>query len=206
MRASFTCRKRRLRPASSSAIRTRSTAAICATTSSRPCRAAVEVGVAALRFNFRGVGSSEGSFGQGIAEQDDVAAALAYLRDLPEIDSQRIALAGYSFGAAVALRAAAGGLRGLIAISTPTVSGPLPQVEGVCPLLLISGDRDEYSDPKELARWAETIGPQARLVILPGVDHFWWGSADRLEEAVSNFLAKHLGGGRVEPADDKARP
>src|SRR6266540_978811 len=67
------------------------------------CDTAVAEGIAALRFNFRGAGASEGRYDNGVGEQDDVRAALTYLRGLPEVDSARVALAGYSFGAAVAL-------------------------------------------------------------------------------------------------------
>ncbi|MGH9200861.1 MAG: alpha/beta hydrolase [Vicinamibacterales bacterium] len=153
------------------------------------CEAAVENGLAALRFNFRGVGRSEGGFGAGTDERDDALAALGHLRSLLEIDQDSIALAGYSFGAGVAMRAASPELRALIAVSSPTIaagglrSNPLP-----CPILLIAGDRDEFSDPEALKRFAEESG--AELVILPGVDHFWWGSDDRLKENVSSFLER----------------
>ena len=53
------------------------------------CAAAIEGGIAALRFNFRGTGNSEGRYDNGIGEQDDVRAALAYLRELPEVHSER---------------------------------------------------------------------------------------------------------------------
>lgn len=156
------------------------------------CEAAVNSGVAALRFNFRGVGASEGAFDNGIGEQRDVAAAVTHLRSLPEVDPDRIALAGYSFGAAIALRAADQENRALVAVSTPTINGGLPRIEATCPILLIAGDRDEYSDPNALASFAEAAGPQAELIILPGVDHFWWGSNDCLAEATSAFLARTL--------------
>ena len=70
------------------------------------CEAAVAQGLVALRFNFRGVGASQGTHEQGRGERSDVAAALAYLRSLPEIDSGRVGLAGYSFGAAMAATSA----------------------------------------------------------------------------------------------------
>src|SRR5438093_13365536 len=69
------------------------------------CQTAAADGIVALRFNFRGAGGSEGSYDYGVGEQDDVGAALAYLRELPEVDGARVALAGYSFGAAIALQA-----------------------------------------------------------------------------------------------------
>ena len=59
--------------------------------------------IAAFRFNFRGVGKSEGDFGEGITEQEDVKAALAFISTTPDIDQKRTGLAGYSFGAGVAL-------------------------------------------------------------------------------------------------------
>src|SRR5688572_7322236 len=61
------------------------------------CVTALENGIAGLRFNFRGASGSEGRYDNGIGEQDDVRAALAYVRGLPEVDSDRVALAGYSF-------------------------------------------------------------------------------------------------------------
>ncbi len=156
------------------------------------CETAVGNGIAALRFNFRGVGHSEGAFDKGAGERRDAAAALNCLRKLPEIDPARIALAGYSFGAAVALSTADADIKAIIAVSPPTVSGMIAQTEVPCPLLFIAGDRDEYSNPDDLARFAKAAGPNAEVVILPGVDHFWWGSDDRLSEAVSAFLAGTL--------------
>jgi alpha/beta superfamily hydrolase len=62
----------------------------------------------------------------------------------------------------------------------------------MCPVLFVSGDRDDYSDPAELQRLAEGLGERAELVVIPGVDHFWAGSDDRLKDAVSAFLTAHL--------------
>ncbi len=156
------------------------------------CQVAVDSGVAALRFNFRGVGASGGAHDNGRGERQDVAAALVHLRSLPEIDGDRTALAGYSFGAAMAVLSVDETTRALICVSTPTISGAISQIDASCPVLLVSGDRDEYSDTATLARISEPLGDRAELVILPGVDHFWWGSDDRLAEIVSAFLANHL--------------
>ena len=152
-------------------------------------RAALDSGFAALRFNFRGVGESEGTHTGGQTEPDDVKAACAFLAGQPEIDSERVALAGYSFGAAMALLAAADvSPAGLALVSLPTITGALSPPDGAFPLLLVSGDRDEYSDTAALARLAEAAGDRARLEVMPGVDHFWSGSDDRLIETVSGFL------------------
>jgi len=152
-------------------------------------RAALDSGFAALRFNFRGVGESEGAHTGGQAEPDDVKAACAFLAEQPEIDSERVALAGYSFGAAMALLASPGvSPSGLALVSLPTIAGELSPPDGAVPLLLVSGDRDEYSDTAALARLAEAAGERARLEVMPGVDHFWAGSDDRLIETTATFL------------------
>ena len=116
------------------------------------CETAVNAGVAALRFNFRGVGASHGSHDKGRGEREDVAAALKYLRSLPEIDETRVGLAGYSFGAAMAALSVDEQTPALIAVSTPTMSDAITQIDAACPTLLVSGDRDEYSDPDALRR------------------------------------------------------
>ena len=156
------------------------------------CETAVACGVAALRFNFRGVGGSEGSHSGGPGERSDAAGALTYLRGLPEIDAARVALAGYSFGALIALMAADAQLKAVIAVSAPTADDWSSQVSVACPVLFVSGDRDEYCDPEALQHIASAIGPNADLVVMSGADHFWWGAEKRLAQAVSAFLREHL--------------
>ena len=155
------------------------------------CAAAIENGIAALRFNFRGTGNSEGRYDNGIGEQDDARAALAYLRDLPEVDPRRIALAGYSFGAAVALRATNADLRAFVAVSLPTMM-PLDGVTIACPSLFVLGDEDEYSDADDLTEFVRGLGPQAELKLLPGLGHFWFGVERDLKDIVAPFLKAHL--------------
>src|SRR5690606_755555 len=70
------------------------------------CQALADAGIASLRFNYRGVGDSEGEYGDGLGERTDAAAALAYLRQLAQADQDRMGIVGYSFGATVALAAA----------------------------------------------------------------------------------------------------
>jgi len=158
------------------------------------CETAVASGVAALRFNFRGTGRSEGRYDHGIGEQEDVRAALEYLRSLPEVDAECVALAGYSFGAAVAARAASDpDLRAFIGVSLPTTM-PLEGVTLACPALFVSGDEDEYSDADDLTEFVRSLGPQAKLKLLPGLGHFWFGVEHDLKEIVASFLTAHLPG------------
>ena len=156
------------------------------------CAAAIEDGTAALRFNFRGTGNSEGRYDNGNGEHDDVCAALAYLRELPEVDSQRIALAGYSFGAGVAVRVASDpNLRAFIGVSLPTMM-PLDGVTLGCPALFVSGDEDEYSEADDLTEFVRSLGARAELRLLPGLGHFWFGVERDLKEIVAPFLKTHL--------------
>lgn len=156
------------------------------------CAVAVENGIAALRFNFRSTGNSEGRYDQGSGEQDDVRGALAYLREQPEIDGERLALAGYSFGAGVAVRVAAGqDLRAVVGVSLPTIT-PIDGVTIDCPALFVSGDQDEYSDADDLTDFVNSLGPEAELKLLPGLGHFWFGVERDLQEIVAPFLKAHL--------------
>jgi uncharacterized protein len=156
------------------------------------CAVAVENGIAALRFNFRGTGNSEGRYDNGNGEQDDVKAALGYFRGLPEIDPERVALAGYSFGAGVAVRVAAGAdMRAFIGVSLPTMM-PVDGVTIDCPALFVSGDQDEYSDADDLTDFISGLGPHAGLKLLPGLGHFWFGVERDLQEIVAPFLKRHL--------------
>jgi alpha/beta superfamily hydrolase len=157
-------------------------------------RAAIGVGAAALRFNFRGVGASEGSFDNGIGEQKDVEGALEHMRGLPEIDASRIAVAGYSFGSMVVLRYAhlRDDLAAVVLVSNPTKRGPRLELSMRVPTLFVTGDRDEYCDGALLMEYRDQIGDDVTVVVHDGVDHFWWGSDDRLMETVSGFLRDHL--------------
>lgn len=155
-------------------------------------RASLAAGHAALRFNFRGVGESTGAYDNGEGEMDDVRAALDHLRSLPEIHAQRVSLAGYSFGAMVAVRVASGrdDLAGMVAVSNPTKRGPKLELRLLCPTLFVTGDRDEYCDGELLKEYREQIGPDVTVEVFPGVDHFWWGSDDRLIESITAFLLR----------------
>jgi uncharacterized protein len=152
-------------------------------------RAAQELaraGWAALRFNFRGVGSSEGLHDAGRGEVDDYRAAV----DLAErTHGLPLVAGGFSFGSAVALREIANDPRAsaVLAIGLPlaTDSGrnvPFPSV----PALFVTGERDSYGPPDVLERW---VAGRARVVIVPGADHFFEGRLDALGTAISEFLA-----------------
>ena len=158
------------------------------------CQALAETGIASLRFNYRGVGRSEGKYGDGLGERTDAAAALTHLRQLAELEQDRVGIVGYSFGATVALTAADERVAAAAAISTPSFSQGIPALAIRCPTLLISGEQDEIAPAASLATLARTIGPQCQVAVVPGADHFWWGYEEELAKLVTQFLRQCLVG------------
>ena len=152
------------------------------------CRALAERGCAALRFNFRGIGRSDGDFDPGQAAQDDACAALAHLASLPEVDAKRIGLVGYSFGAMVAAEVASGALQALALVSPPVGMADLRVAWG-CPALVVAGDGDDFAPADRLHTIAEAPGVELHLVA--GADHFWGGYEDELGEPLAEFFGRH---------------
>src|SRR5207249_1720638 len=107
------------------------------------CEGLEAAGIAALRFDFRGVGGSEGTHGDGVAELDDVRGALDFLAAQPGIDPERIGLAGYSFGARVSLSVVADvpRIRALLCVAPP-LREPIPAENLPCPYLVLVGNQD----------------------------------------------------------------
>ena len=144
-----------------------------------------EAGFTTLAFNFRGVGGSEGTHGEGRTEVADVAGALAYLRAALGAEPRCVAVAGYSFGSHVGGRAAAAdpGV-GLYLGVAPVVArydyGFLAGVRGR--VALIAGARDEYSDAARLEALATSLPTRPWLRVLP-TDHFFADVLDDLAAA-----------------------
>jgi alpha/beta superfamily hydrolase len=153
------------------------------------CQSLVERGIAALRFNFRGAGNSEGEHDGGEGEQDDIRGALDYVRSLPEIDDKRIGLIGYSFGAVVASEVASGDLRALGLVSPPLEFADIKLAWG-CPALIVGGDMDHLAPVERLEIVSQT--PGVELFIVSGADHSWWGCDDELGEALGQFFSNHM--------------
>lgn len=154
-------------------------------------RSFIGQGIIALRFNFRGVNESDGTFDDGKGELDDVFAAMDGLSSrFPQLP---LWISGFSFGAAMAILAAAEQRpAGLISIA-PAVSRfmkPLPS-QPDCPWLILQGDQDELVDVDETIAWVNGLDPGPELQILAGADHFFHGKLILLREAVEAFIAKH---------------
>jgi alpha/beta superfamily hydrolase len=149
-------------------------------------------GFATLRFNFRGVGHSDGEFDNGNGEADDAIAAIRFLTAQKGVRADGAVLAGYSFGAMTAVRAAASvdEVAAIVVVALPL--GMIdPSALGAItkPIVLVAGDEDSYCPANHLATLAKRLGPLARLKIIPGADHFFGGREREITAAIDEALA-----------------
>jgi alpha/beta superfamily hydrolase len=147
-------------------------------------RACEETGMPSLRFNFRGVGESNGSFDAGVGETADADAVAAWgERRWP---GRRLLIAGFSFGAYVALRLAqARAAERLITIAPPVQRFAFAELRAPgCPWLIVQGEADDVVDAAAVGAWCRDLMPAPRLVLLPGVGHFFHGRLQELREIV----------------------
>lgn len=155
-------------------------------------RACAQRGWYALRFNFRGVGASEGNWTGGVEESDDIGAAVAHARALAP--GLPLGLVGYSFGALMALRWSSRGDRAdalvLVGLPLRSVTGrdnDLPSVpDGK---LIVAAEHDQFGSAAELRERF----PHARIAEVRGTDHFFVGHRDELQRLVTDELARTLG-------------
>ena len=145
-------------------------------------------GYTTFRFNFRGVGQSEGNYDEGIGEQEDVLAGLSYLDGLGK---SSIDLAGYSFGAWVN----ALGLKGfdhakrMIMVSPPvnfidfSFLGYNARIQ-----LVIAGSEDDIAPPGMIKGMLQAWNPEVHFNIIQGADHFYGGKTDEIQKIIRDFL------------------
>jgi alpha/beta superfamily hydrolase len=154
-----------------------------------------QASLVSFRFNFRGVGESQGEFGQAIGEQADVKAAISFLITLGEVDSKRIGLAGYSAGAAfgVPVGASDARIKALAAVSPPLSMFNFSFLESCSkPRFLISGDRDNLTAVDQFFGFCRNLDEPKQYEIVEGADHFWWGYEPCLAAKVTDFFLEVL--------------
>ena len=157
----------------------------------RAAKALQHHGLAVLRFNFRGVGRSEGAHDYGRGEQDDVRAALDEMaRRFPSLPQ---VLGGFSFGSVMASRVggADARVRALFALGLPIRSlEDTSYLQGVTkPRLFVQGEHDEYGGRDAIGALVEPLAPPRELIVVPGADHFFTGHLDALQAAVDGWAA-----------------
>lgn len=152
-------------------------------------RALHALGLPVLRFNFRGVGASQGTHDEGRGERDDVRAALEELaRHYP---GRPLVLAGFSFGAGVGLPVGCADARvvELIGLGVPVAHQDLSELGGCDkPTLLVHGEHDQFTPVEQVRALAAGLPGPAQLVVIEGVDHFFTGRLDRLEQVVREWM------------------
>lgn len=156
----------------------------------RIARAFQDSGFAVLRFNFRGVGRSEGEHDDGIGEQDDLRAAIELVEE--KYPKAEIWVAGFSFGSVVMLRAAScdDRVRAIVAAGVPVSKYDLRTI-GRCkkPKLFVQGSLDQFGSADVLERMFASVDEPKQLKIIEGGEHFFEGHLNELVEAVASFIS-----------------
>jgi alpha/beta superfamily hydrolase len=148
-------------------------------------------GYATLRFNFRGVGASEGEHDGGPGEVDDAVAATTFMLAQPGVRKRGFVMAGYSFGAMVGVSAGyeRADVARIIAVALPIAMADVRIPEHPTkPILLVSGDVDSYSPASGVKALNEKIGDSARAEIIAGADHFFGGREAELSRVIADAL------------------
>jgi alpha/beta superfamily hydrolase len=151
-------------------------------------RALNDLGMPAVRFNFRGVGASDGKYSDGIGETDDVLAVVRWATE--NYPAAKLWLAGFSFGALVSYRAALEtDTDQLISIAPPVDRfKDLASEQPICPWLIVQGDADDVVSCDEVVAWVNELQPGPELIVFPGAGHFFHGQLIQLRAALVDSL------------------
>jgi len=157
----------------------------------RAGKAAMEAGFAALRFNFRGVGASTGSFDEGIGEKEDVGFVIDWLeKKYPGIP---LALLGFSFGAWVGLQAACADprIQAIAGLGLPLNFYDFDfLIENRKPALFIAGTQDEFCPRDRMERFTRRLPPTSKVLLVEGADHFFARELDQVQSLITDFLCE----------------
>jgi len=144
-------------------------------------------GYSTLKFNFRGVGRSQGTYDNGLGEQKDVLSALSFLADM---GMERIDLAGYSFGAWVNAHALQKDTltEQMIMVSPPVGFMDFKSIVTMNPLkFVVTGNRDDIAPADVIEKMISTWNPDARFEVIDGADHFYGGYLNQLEAVLASI-------------------
>jgi uncharacterized protein len=146
------------------------------------------MGVSTVRFNFRGVMKSEGKFDNGDGELDDLLAVIDWVQR--ERVKNEIWLAGFSFGAYVAAKAATQiPVSKLVTIAPPIQHFPLQNLPPItCTWVLVQGELDDVVPPNEVFDWAESRNPKPIIIRFPQAGHYFHGQLGELRARIEEAL------------------
>ena len=157
------------------------------------CNTLASRGIYALRFNFRGVGNSQGGFDNGRGEKKDSLAALTFLAQHDNVDQERLGILGYSFGGAIALINGVEDER-IIAIGAVSPSGLPDFTKCSKPRLVISGRKDMVVPAASITEQEGEIkgNGEGSLQIIEEADHFWFGYEEEISQKIASFFEEQL--------------
>ncbi|MDR7091806.1 alpha/beta hydrolase [Cellvibrio fibrivorans] len=152
-----------------------------------------DLGIHVLRFNFRGVGKSEGSFDNAVGEVDDLLAVIAWAKQ--QLPQSPLLLAGFSFGSSIAAQASyqVDGLQHLTLVAPPVERYPYDR-EGQfpSPLAVIQGDKDERVIAEGVYQWVATLQSPAELLRYPEAGHFFHGYLTQIKNDLTQVLLRQI--------------
>lgn len=155
----------------------------------RIAQALGDIGMPVLRFNYRGVGRSTGSFDEGRGESDDIRSALDALTE--RYPGAPVCLAGFSFGSWIGLPIAREDARvsQMIGVGVPVATlGVVALDDTTKHKLFVQGERDEYGPQAAIERWYAQVAPPKRLTIVPNADHFFTHEQTQLYQAIIDYF------------------
>jgi len=172
----------------------------------RAAQAFLELGLRTLRFNFRGVGCSTGTFDDGIGEEEDIRAALDWL-ELGGIRESPVVLGGLSFGSMVGMAVGVADPRvaALVGMGTPIHIYDYSYLsDAEKPVLIIQGERDEFGSAGEVRQVMEALGDHVTVEGIPGSGHLFEGHFQEVQTAIRKFFSEGPGARALAGALEKA--
>ena len=151
-------------------------------------RAFRDLSITSIRFNYRGVGKSEGTYAEGIGETEDALAVIKWAEK--KWPGSKIWLAGFSFGAFVSLRAAtlSTNIAQLISIAPAVNHADFSDLHPHCPWLIIIAEKDTLVPANEIKQWAENLSPAPDVLSFPEANHFFDGELVKLRQQLIEKL------------------
>jgi uncharacterized protein len=159
----------------------------------RAARYISEAGIEAIRFNFRGVAQSEGSFDNGSGEREDLRAVIDHVAGISP--HAGLAIVGFSFGAWVGLSVGAAhpAVRALVGIAPPVRMFDFHYFESSSkPALIVYAGNDQFTDPEATKAWIASARSRVESILFPGVDHFFGPQVDEAGLKIAEFLVRVL--------------
>lgn len=159
------------------------------------CEALADAAILAFKFNFRGVGRSQGRYDEGRGEGEDSSNAITYVATLKEVNPTRLGLCGYSAGATFSLPACYNDERieAIAAISPPLGMFDFSFLRKCSkPTFLVSGGHDDFTPRKSFDDFCRELPDTCRRQVFPEADHFWCGHEPYLSKRITAFFTDEL--------------